>query len=115
MNTEIFEPIYAVLINEDDDNICQIKIDVSGSRNEINRLLKGTATFIGQWPEIEVVIMRCDQTPFDLLDNRNRLPRPFHTEDVKGPILLIRMDKDAIPRDFTLPEYLAWRDSRTHQ
>jgi hypothetical protein len=105
MKTEKFDPVCAVMINEDEGNICQIKIDVSGDKQDISKLLKGTATFIGQWEDERVVIMKCDYTPFDLMANQNVLPWPFHDEVVAGPILLIRMDDNAIPADFTLPEY----------
>ena len=113
MNTEIFDPVDAVLINEDEGNICQIKIDVSGNKNEISKLLKGTVTFIGQWCDQQVVIMKCHYTPFDLMVNHNKLPPPFNTETVHGPILLVRMDEDAIPRDFTISEYVQMTESMT--
>lgn len=112
MLSENFEPVYAVLINEDEGNICELKIDISTHSHDIFRLLKGTPTFIGQWTDIDVVLMKCDQTPFELMDNRNRLPIPFHRERVKGPILLVRMDEDSNPKDFRLSEYITWRDSR---
>ena len=40
-----------------------------------------------------------------LIENENTLPFPFHGEEVKGKILLIRMDENAEPQDFTLNEY----------
>ena len=69
-------------------------------------MLKGTGTFIGQWPEIDVVIMRCKESIFSLLENHNVLPYPFSDEKVLGPILLIRMDEKSDPQDFTVTEYL---------
>jgi hypothetical protein len=105
MLREIFEPVYAVIVNEDEGNICELKI----TPDDIYRLLKGTATFIGQWSEIDVVILKCDESPFDLMKNRNILPPPFHQENVRGPILLMRMDEDAMPADFRLAEYQLWR------
>jgi hypothetical protein len=50
--------------------------------------------------------MKCDESLLDLMENRNRLPEPFHDEVVIGPILLIRMDENADPRDFSVSEFL---------
>ena len=50
--------------------------------------------------------MKCDVSMFDLLENRNVLPEPFHEERVLGPILLIYMDDNAEPRDYTVSEFL---------
>lgn len=109
MLRESFEPVYAIIINEDEGNICEIKV----TPDDIYRLIKGTATFIGQWPELDVVILKCDESPFDLMENRNVLPPPFHHESVRGPILLMRMDEDAMPADFRLTEYQLWRETTT--
>jgi hypothetical protein len=93
-----------VLISEEEGNVSEIDINIKG--NDLYRVLKGTATFIGQFPDTDIVIMKCDESPFELLENRNKLPEPFHDEFVLGPILMIRMDENADPQDFTLLEYL---------
>ena len=98
---------HAVLINEKRNDIHDIDIDISPNKNEIYKLLKGKASFLGQWPDEQVVIVKCDpdDSPFELNLNRNRLPRPFTNMLVFGRILLIRMDDDAEPQNFTLKEY----------
>ena len=101
----MFRPVKAVLISEEEDHVTEIDIDISSQKKEIFSILKGQATFIGQWPEIDVVIMKCRESIFELMMNRNVLPAPFDTEVVVGPILLIRMDENSEPRDFTLEEY----------
>lgn len=73
---------------------------------DLYRLLKGTATFIGQFPDTDIVIMKCDVSQFELQENRNKLPEPFRDEVVMGPILLIRMDELSNPQDFTVSDYL---------
>lgn len=93
----------AVLIKEQFGNIQEIELDIDPRKNEIFKLLSGTPTFIGQWPEIDVVIMKA-QMAIDV--NNNTLPVPFDTEEVRGSILLVRMDENSHPRDFTLEEYL---------
>jgi len=96
--------VTCVLISEDEGNVSDIWVDIKG--NDLYRILKGTATFIGQFPDSDIVIMKCDESPFELMDNRNRLPEPFHDEVIVGPILLIRMDENADPQDFTVSDYL---------
>jgi hypothetical protein len=36
----------------------------------------------------------------------NILPNPFEDEEVYGKILLMRMDENSDPQDFTVDEYL---------
>ena len=40
--------------------------------------------------------------------NDNVLPPPFGLEEVYGKILLVRMDENSDPQDFTLREYLGY-------
>jgi hypothetical protein len=96
--------VNCVLISEEENNISDIDVNIRG--NDLYRILKGTATFIGQFPDSDIVIMKCDESLFELMENRNKLPDPFHDEVVIGPILLIRMDENADHRDFTVSEYL---------
>tara|TARA_R110000782_G_C14723144_1_gene404404 strand:+ start:588 stop:914 length:327 start_codon:yes stop_codon:yes gene_type:complete len=92
----------AILIHEIENQLEEIELDIEPSKNEIFKLLSGRGTFIGQWPDIDVVIMKPEH---GLIENENTLPFPFHGEEVKGKILLIRMDENAEPQDFTLNEY----------
>jgi hypothetical protein len=41
--------------------------------------------------------------------NENVLPHPFDVEEVYGKILLVRMDEQSEPQDFTLSEYLRYK------
>lgn len=98
----------AVLIHEEFDDVVEIDINIDPVKNEIFRVLQGPATFIGQWPEIDVVIMKCVKggDPFaDRERNENILPPPFSKERILGKVLLMRMDIDSEPQDFTLDEY----------
>lgn len=95
--------VNCVLISEEDGNISDVEINIVG--NDLYRILKGTGTFIGQFPDTNIVIMKCDVSYFELFENRNKLPEPFREEVVIGPILLIYMDEDAEPRDFTVLDY----------
>ena len=102
---EIFNSIKAVLIGTKKDDINEIDLDISSHKCEIFLLLKGPGTFIGQWPDLDVVIMKCRESSVDLDFNENDLPEPFQNEIVLGSILLIRMNENSEPENFTLKEY----------
>ena len=95
----------AVLIREQIGDITQIDLDIDPRKNEIFLLLSGRPTFIGQWPDLDVVIMKPE---YSKIRNNNKLPPPFNEEEVNGSILLVRMDENSDPRDFTLKEYLSF-------
>jgi len=95
--------VTCVLISEEDGNISDVEINIVG--NDLYRILKGTATFIGQFPDTNIIIMKCDVSPFELIENRNKLPEPFHNEVVIGPILLVYMDDNAEPQNYTVSDY----------
>ena len=96
----------AVLIHEKKDHVEEIDLDISTSKNQIFKILRGRQTFIGQWPDIDVVIMKPED---GVSKNENTLPYPFSSEEVYGKILLVRMDANSEPQDFTLEEYLSFR------
>ena len=95
----------AVLIREELGDVRQIELDIDPKKNEIFLLLSGSPTFIGQWPDLDVVIMK---PQYGSSLNNNKLPPPFDTEEVRGSILLVRMDEESEPQDFTLAEYLSF-------
>ncbi len=91
---ENFPPRSAVLVCEQEDHVIEVKMELK----DISRLLKGTATIQGAYPDHDVVILRCDESPFDLMQNQN-MP------EVMGPVLFVRMDENSEPQDLTLDEY----------
>ena len=97
----------AILIKEQLGDIREIELDIDPRKNEIFHLLSGSPTFIGQWPELDVVIMKAQYA--EKLNN-NELPPPFDTEEIHGSILIVRMDENSDPRDFTLEEYIRFVD-----
>ena len=92
----------AILIREKRGDVVEIELDISPHKNEIFKILEGRQTFIGQCPDIDVVIMKPEDGK---VKNENNLPHPFDVEDVYGKILLVRMDENSEPQDFTLDEY----------
>lgn len=95
----------AVLIRETFGDMRQIELDIDPKKNEIFKILSGSPTFIGQWPDIDVVIMKAQRAT---TINENVLPAPFSKEEVHGSILLVRMDENSDPQDFTLEEYVSF-------
>jgi len=89
----------AILIHETHETIEQIHIDIEPSKTRCLNT-SGRATFIGQWPDIDVVIMKAESS--GIIKNMNILPKPFEDEEVYGKILLMRMDENSEPQDFTV-------------
>lgn len=106
MFDEKFDPVKAVLINVIRNDIKEINLDISSKTSQVSQYLGGSATFIGQWPELNIVIMKCRDSIFDYGFNTNKLAHPFEDEIVVGPILLVRMNENSEPEDLTLQEVL---------
>lgn len=92
----------AILIHETKGCVEEIHLDISPTKNQIFLMLGGPQTFIGQWPDIDVVILKAENAS---TKNENELPHPFNNEEVYGKILLVRMDENSDPQDFTIKEY----------
>jgi len=94
----------AVVIEEQVGSFREIELDIHPKKNEVFKILKGVGTFVGQWPESDVVIMKCRESIMELCENKNKMPEPFDKEHIMGPILFIRMDENADHQDLTLDE-----------
>ena len=94
--------VKCVIVNEQMGDIQEIDTPL---QKDLYMILKGPGTFIGQYADIDVVIMKCRESPFEIGINQNKLPPPFENEEVLGPILLIRMNELSQPEDFTLQEF----------
>jgi len=106
MLSENFPPVKAVLIGTSRGDFEEISLDISFKNSQVTQYLGGSGTFIGQWVDHNIVIMKCRECIFDPNINKNQLAKPFKGETTLGPILLIRMNDDAEPRDLTLQEVL---------
>ena len=97
--------VKCVHILEDHGDIREIETPLD---RDIFTLLKGPGTFVGQYPDIDVVVMKCRE-PLTLILNQNTLPKPLESEQIFGPILLIRMNEHSEPEDFSLQEFLTFQ------
>ena len=93
--------VKCIVISEEVGNIMEIE---SSLNKDLYVILKGPGTFIGQYTDIDVVVMKCRESEY-LMINQNKLPSPFEHEEVLGPILLVRMNQNSEPEDFTLEEF----------
>ena len=89
-----------ILVAEEHKHI----IEIECSLKEMYMYLKGTSTIIGAIPELDAVILKCSESPFDLMVNRNTDLLPIEERHVLGPILIVRMDENSEHQDLTLSE-----------
>jgi hypothetical protein len=94
--------VKCVIINEKLGDIDEIDTPL---QKDIYIILKGPGTFIGQYEDLNVVVMKCRESPLELELNQNKLPPPLENEEVMGPILLVRMNEHSEPEDFTHQEF----------
>ena len=79
-------------------------VDMTPRKDPMGTLLGGRVTINGTIAPLDAVIV-CKRDPGDAKRNKHTLPPPFHRDKVRGAIVLVRMDKDAIPRDVFCEEY----------
>ena len=90
----------------------ELQFDSTPAKNEAAQILGGSATFVGQFPSINVVVMTRREPAADAVVSQHiaALPPPLHAldEPVRGDMLLVRMDDDGEPCDFALAEFEAF-------
>tara|TARA_Y100000389_G_scaffold140231_1_gene138030 strand:+ start:261 stop:596 length:336 start_codon:yes stop_codon:yes gene_type:complete len=96
-------PVVKVVVLKTDGSKKEELFDMTPMKNTLGKYLNDSVTFIGQYEETQVVITKGLNSTDS--ENKNVLPAPFNDEKHNGDIVLIRMDDDAIPQDFTLDEY----------
>ena len=93
----------------------ELSFDSTPAKNEAAKILGGSATFVGQFPAVNVIVMRLrdagSATPVS--KHSAALAPPLHALEapVRGDMLLVRMDDEGEPADFTLSEYTAFNAS----
>ena len=98
-------PVVDVVVLRQDGQCETVRADMTPSKNPVNSLLNGQATFIGQFEKLEVAIMKVrDPTP-QHTKNAHVLPHPFNKREHRGDILLVRMNAASVPEHFTHAEY----------
>lgn len=119
-------PVCNILHLTADGKLHTMHADMTPTANTVNNLLGGSATFVGELPAPlnAVVAVRRDQTSTTLPVNKHTLPAPFSQgyasydkkgkesfAPVRGDIVIVRMDKDAVPTDLSEAEYTKYCQS----
>ena len=98
--------VTAVLLLEDGTSK---EIIYNGSSSQVNSILGGRPTIIGELEDIQCIIVRSlNQSQGEL--NKNVLPVPFCNMQFKGPFLLYKVDKNGNPSDLPLVTYEKFRE-----
>ena len=89
-------------------NVCgkvvEKELDMTPKVDIVTKVLGGAATIVGQYKN-GAVVMKLKDPKESMEHNEATLPAPFEKEAVQGKILLVRMDENAEPQDFTKEDY----------
>lgn len=111
-------PIVPIIILHADGTASNPSTDMTPRLDAVGRLLQGSGTFLGEIDCLHsVIVIRRDQDNTTLNVNQHKLPYPFNqdTEPVRGDILIIRMDNDAVPEPLRVEEYNEYVESVNKQ
>jgi hypothetical protein len=104
-------PVVKCVLLRADGSEEEMDVDMTPSLGKCQEILGGALTFLGQWEDLQVVILISKPDPAnDLPPNKHKLQHPFSTEMVFGDILLTRSDDDGEAGHFDLTEYTTFRD-----
>ena len=84
-------------------------VDMTPKLNPAARILGGQGTFVGQYPDLGVMVMRKRET-VEGKDAKNpyKLPVPFADATILGDILLVRVNDESEPESITLDEWASF-------
>jgi hypothetical protein len=80
----------------------------------VAEILGRPVTFLGQWEKLQIIIV-CVRDSNGCPENTHKLPMPFTDDDVKGDLLLMKVDENAVPRDFTTKEYNEFKNKEPEE
>lgn len=87
-------PIVNAVLLETNGNMKQIVYDCTPKLNKIQEIIKSPPTIIGEWTELQVMLVGGIYNDDDnTLVNKNKLRFPFNNESFKGDILLVKCYK----------------------
>lgn len=107
-NLNKIETIDAVLLKA--DGSCE-QIKCNTSSKQINKILNGRPTIIGELEEIKVIILR-SLTQSTTKLNQNILPPPYCNEKYYGNYLLFSVDSVGNPANLSLKQYNVYVDGK---
>ena len=101
-------PVVKVVILRTDGTVDERSVDMSPAKRPMETVLGGPITLNGQYVDDMVIIVTRQRHG---VANAHVLPPPFHQDRIRGDICLVRMDANAVPRDYTRDEYLRLRNA----
>ncbi len=84
----------------------EITLDMTPNKNELVKVLGGKISFYGQYEDLEVVVVALAEFPVLQPVNDFKLPPPLHSHDIKGDVILLKVNEDSVPENFTVTEWL---------
>ena len=106
-------PVVQCVLLKADGTEEEIEVDMTPSLRRCQEILGGELTFLGQWEDLQVVILVSkDQSGKGIKKNNHKLQPPFHAETAYGDILLTRSDDDGEAAHFRLSEYTAFKNKK---
>lgn len=103
-------PIVKCVLLVADGTSQEVVIDMTPSKRELKSFFGGDFYFIGQWEDIGVILVGggTEGTDNGKPVTQHILQPPFHGKlgDIQGDIILYRSNKDGIPQNFSLAEYI---------
>ena len=109
VNTVLIQPPTA---EGQKESIEQIELDMTPSKNKIVELMGGSVTILGQYNDIETVVLKLRNPGEEATENPHKLQPPLHSQTVFGPMLLVRMDESANPQNFAKVRSVCLRDMK---
>lgn len=105
-------PIVSCVVLRADGSKEEIKLDTSPHKRHADQVLGSACTMIGEWDEQQVVIIA--RQDFDSPETTKPLSvqvlqPPFHSFEIHGDLLLMKLGEDSQPLDYTLAEYEAFQ------
>ena len=111
-------PVVKLVVLKANGETVQETVDMSPNLNPMGGLLNCTGvTFLGQYEDLQVALVMChekDEKYASLQVNKHILPPPIPSDEkVMGDLVLVRMNEEAEPTDFTLEEWKSFVSSHT--
>lgn len=107
-------PVVNIIVVHTDGTLENRKVDMSPRLDPMGNVLGGPITIHGQLHALETIIIKCQETDTEIEKNKHMLPPPFHNDIIYGNMVLVRMDKHAIPQSIYSDEYLSFKQSNMH-
>lgn len=104
-------PVVKCVLLKADGRTEELDVDMTPSLRSCQKILGGELTFLGQWEDLQVILLVSkDQSGDNLPVNKHKLQPPFDEIIAYGDILLTRSDDNGEAAPFAHSEYLTFID-----